>query len=249
MPSIEDAYRASGWNNSAAIAADIAAGHGMEKFNAVYGGSSGGGGNSNQSTGVTIPPFSFDYQAAEERILLDPNSELNKYYKQKLDEAGGDVKLAKVRIEEDYSQGKRYRKEDLATQLAEEKRTREQETRETTTDLNRRGILFGQIPLGQDTSAAPYSDIAQRFFLNPMTEKQQARKLAIERAISRQSEQADITKGRDVQDIDIAFPRYQKGLEQEKLTKYRSEILPYEYGKAAAKYGASFNPYLQGKQI
>ena len=205
-------------------------------------------GGSSSGSGVNVPPFNFDYQAAEQRILLDPNSELNKYYKQKLDEAQGDVNLAKKRIEEDYSQGKRYREEDLSTQLAEEKRTREQETRETTTDLNKRGILFGQMPLGQDTSAAPYSDIAQRFFLNPMTEKQQSRKLAIERAIQRQSEQAEITKGRDVEDINIAFPRYQRGLEQEKLTKYRSEILPYEYGKAQSKYGASFNPYMQGRQ-
>lgn len=245
MPSIEDAYRASGWNDSAAIAADIAAGHGMEKFNAVYGGG-GGGGN---STGVTVPPFSFDYQALENAILLNPNSELNKYYKQKLDEAGGDVTLAKKRIEEDYAQGRRYREEDLATQLAEEKRIKEQEIRETATDLNKKGILFGQIPLGEQTSLAPYSDVASRFFLDPLSEKQVARKQAIERAIARQEETSALTKKRGIEDIDIAYPRYQRGLEQEKLTKYRSEILPYEYGKAYSKYGASFNPYLQGKQL
>src|SRR3990167_9725383 len=239
-------YYTSGWTPDQAMQ-DFNSAHGgdINRLAQSRGGSApGGGGGAGQ--GVNVPQFSFDYQAAERDILLNPNSDLYKYYKQKLDEAQGDVTLAKKRIEDDYSQGVRYREEDLSTQLAEDRRTKEEEIRSTTTDLNKRGILFGQIPMGQETSGAPNSDLAQRFFLNPMTEKQSARKQAIERAITRQGEVADTTRKRGIEDINIAFPRYQRELEQEKLNKFRNEIVPYEYAKKKSTYDASTNPYMQG---
>lgn len=212
-----------------AVQADFAATQGQGK-----GGGGGGGGG--------YPQFSFDWVAAEREAL----EKLTPYYVQKLTEAKGDVNLAKKRMEEDYSQGRRYREEDLETQLAEEKRLREEEFRGTTGGLNKRGILFGQIPLGEQTSKAPYSDVAQRWFLNPLSEKQAARKLAIERAIGRQGEIAETTKKRGVEDIDIAFPRYERELGEEKKEKAVLGMAPISYQREYGKYQALLSKYMQG---
>ena len=199
------------------------------------------------TTGVqkdpNYPQFSFDWTAAENEAL----EKLKPYYKAKLDEAGGDVKLAKVRIKIDYDTGNRYREEDLGTQLAADKRVAEQEFRDTTTDLNRRGMLFGEMEPGtEEQSKAPYGDIAQRFFLNPMSEKQSARKLAIERAIGRQGEVAETTRKRGVEDIDIAFPRYERELGQEKQEKAILQMAPLSYQQSYGKYQALLSKYNQG---
>ena len=108
--------------------------------------------------------------------------------------------------------------------------------------------------MGEQTSQAPYSDIAQRFFLNPMSEKQAARKQAIERAITRQSENTNLVgseawKKRETEDINIAFPRYGRELGEQKRKDYVSVWEPRARDIAYNQYGGSFNPYLQGKQL
>ena len=103
-----------------------------------------GAGGGQAGGGATIPPFTFDYDQAEREAF----EKLRPYYEQKLAEAQGDVNLAKGRIEEDYSRGRRYRQEDLAQQLPEEQRSSEEEKARISESLNQRGLLFGQIPLG-----------------------------------------------------------------------------------------------------
>lgn len=206
-------------------------------------GTSGGGGM------PTIPAFKFDYDQAEKDAL----AKLEPYYKQKLDEAQGDVERAKRLIEEDYARGNRYREEDLGASLAEEARKRQEEIMGTTEDLNRRGVLYGQIPLGDETSRAPYSDVAQRLFLGPQSERQAARKLAIERAIQRQSNIAGTERARGLEEQNIQFPRYQRSLEEEKRRRAFGEFVPLARERALAKYqesyGQSLAPYLQGGQV
>lgn len=212
-----------------------------------YGGESSGGGGGGGG-GLNIPAFKFDYDQAEREAF----AKLEPYYRQKLEEAQFDVDRAKRLIEEDYKRGKRYREEDLTTQLGADQLSREEEIRNTLTELNRRGVLFGEIePGGQErgVSRAPYSDIAQRFTLSPLTERQGARKQAIERAISRQEEVAGVTRQRGIEEQDVAFPRYKRDLEEEKRKRALFEFVPLARERAQARYeesiGPSINQYLQ----
>ena len=196
------------------------------------------GGGTTEAGG--IPGFTFDWTAAEKEAL----EKLTPYYKAKLDEAEGDVNLAKTRIKDDYDRGVRYREEDLTTAKESEGRQKEQELQSTLTELNRRGILFGEQPAGTQESRAPYSDIAQRFFLDPLSKEQQARQQAIERAVTRQGEVAGIEKARGTEDIDREFPRYKRELEEEKKEKAVLQMAPLKYQQELSKYQATTRPAL-----
>lgn len=207
--------------------------------NAVRGSTGGGGG-----FGVNVPAFSFDYPKAEAEAL----KELEPYYKQKLAEAQGDVDRAKRLIEEDYARGIRTRTEDTEVERRQDQMLAREENLDTQGSLNNRGVLFGQIT-DPNSSKAPYSLFAQENFLNPLSEKQALRRQAIERALSRQNEVAGIERKRGIEEQDIAFPRFQRALEQEKLDKARMQIVPYKQQQAYSKYQASTNPYMQGNQL
>lgn len=214
--------------------------------------SSGGGGGS-----VNYPPFNFDWTAARNDAL----AELTPYYEQKLKDAKGDVELAKKYIEEDYQKGIRISREDyereirttnedLTTQTAEDTLTRTQETREARAGANRRGTYVGQIQPGAETSAAPESSFYQEYIGKPLSEKQRLRKLAIERAITRQQEVAGVTKQRDDESYtterergltaqNIQYPRTQAELEEEKREKAFNVVAPMKYQEALTKYRAA----------
>lgn len=197
----------------------------------------GAGGGS----GSNYPPFNFDWAKARLEAF-DPdhpeNSVLGRYYLQKLEETKGDVELAKKRMVEDYNNGLRYstqeydvgtrtRAEDLASGLQELGITSAEETRDTRGSLNQKGVLLGEI--GRDKpgeSRAPESGYAQNFFLQPLGERQALRKQAVERAISRQGEMADIAfakekeqmgleKTRGLEDQNLIFPRVERALQEE----------------------------------
>ena len=210
-----------------------------QRLLAEAGGASGG-----TNAAGTITPFNFDWTAAEAEAL----EKLRPYYEEKLKEAEGDVGRAKQLIEEDYDRGKRYREEDLATQTTADTQTAKEETQGSMEALNRRGVLFGQMDPGQETSAAPISDFAQKFELDPLQAKQQARRQAIQRAISRQEEVAGVEKTRGLQEQDIAFPRYKKALEEEKQEKAVLQMAPLKYQRELTKYNATVgnSSYLQG---
>lgn len=200
----------------------------------------GGGGG-----GLDIPAFKFDYDQAEREAL----EKLRPYYEQKLAEAEGDVERAKKIIEEDYQRGNRYRAEDEATLLAADTLSREEEMRGALTNLNQRGILFGQIAPGTGESRAPYSDVAQRFTLQPLNEKQQARRMAIQRAIRRGEEVAGIEAQRGKEELDIQLPRTKRSFEEEKKRRVQTEFVPLARERALARYqegpGATLRSYLR----
>ena len=202
-----------------------------------------GGGNP-----LGIPAFNFDYDLAEREAF----AKLKPYYEQKLREAEGDVERAKGIIEEDYARGVRFAEEDTATQLAEHDRLKQDEIFNTLAELNKRGILAGQIDPGANErgeSRAPVSDIAQRFTLGPLTERQKARRDTIERALRRQQEVQGVEKQRGLQALDIELPRFKRGLEEEKARRVQTEFVPLARERALARYnegpGRTIQQYLQ----
>lgn len=193
------------------------------------------------SSGVTIPAFSFDWSAADKEAL----EKLTPYYEGLLAQAQGDIDLAKQRLEQDYQTGIRQRAEDQTSQTAEDKRAALEETRNALTNLNTRGVLIGEkTPGDQSTSAAPTSDYANSYYLNPMKERQSARALAIQRAFSRQQEQSDLTKGRQMEDMATQFSRYKGNLEEEKKNKAINQMAPLQYQQELAKYNAALSGVL-----
>lgn len=208
------------------------------------GGVAGGGGGTSGGGGGAYPEFSFDWAAAENEAL----TKLEPYYKAKLDEAQGDVNRAKRLLEEDYQRGKRYREEDLQTQTAEEKLRQTEETRNLIGELNRRGVLFGEMPLGTSQTRAPYSDYAKTTAIEPMEQRQMARKQAIQRALSRQEEIATTERKRGIEEQDIYYPRYQREVTEEKKRRAVLEMAPLKYQQERGKYEILLNKYLQGRQ-
>lgn len=202
------------------------------------GGQMAGGGASPDFSGVTsapsIPGFSFDWGAAEKEAL----EKLTPYYQEKLALAGGDVALAKRRIEEDYQTGKRYREEDLTSQITADDLQRMLETRNARAGLNARGVLVGEMGPDQ-TGAAPESGYAQQYVMNPLRQQQDARRLAIQRAIQRQEELAGTSKSRGFEDQDIAFNKYRDEIQEEKQQKAITQMAPMAYQQAYDKYLAT----------
>lgn len=97
-------YQQHGWNDINAIRGDIAGGNWQAKVNGWMGSS---GGASGGTTGVSVPAFSFDMDAANKNAM----AELTPYYEKILAMYGGDVALAKQRIDQDYERGLRVKTE------------------------------------------------------------------------------------------------------------------------------------------
>lgn len=188
-----------------------------------------------KSMGYNIPGFTFDYGQAE----AEAREKLRPYYEQKLRDAQGDVERAKRLIEEDYAIGKRYAQEDTTTELAADTQLAKQETQVATEGLNKRGLLFGEIPTAGQ-SAAPYSQFAQMSELNPLAEKQSQRKMAIERALARQEEVAGLTRKRGIEEQNIQFPRQEQAILEEKEQKVQEQFVPQAYERARARYDATY---------
>lgn len=215
---------------------------------------SGGGGGSS-----SYPTFNFDW----EKTRQDALTQLTPYYEQKLKEAGGDVERAKRLIEEDYKTGVRVSKEDLSTtetQSAEDLATSmktlgldiAEENRNLSGTLNERGVLTGQRAPDSTSSAAPTSEYAKTWHLQPTAERQDLRKLAIERAILRQNQVAKTRSEREIENLttarargieeqDIQYPRTQRDIETEKREKAFNVATPMKYNEELAKYRAVNN--------
>jgi hypothetical protein len=202
--------------------------------------SSSGYSSTVQNTGISIPAFSFDWTAADQEAL----DKLTPYYNDLLNQAKGDLDLAKSRMEEDYARGVRQRSEDQLAQTAEDTRTSLDETRNTLTNLNSRGVLVGERERGSQASAAPMSDYANSYYLSPLKERQQARALAIQRAFMRAQESADIEKSRTFTDAQTKFERYKQSMEEEKKNKAINEMAPLQYQQELSKYNTALSGVL-----
>lgn len=108
-----------------------------------------------------------------------------------------------------YDTAIRQADEDLATNLKILGLDITEENRNLQGSLNQRNVLLGTIPQGDTSSAAPMGEYAKSWFINPQTERQDLRKLAIERALSRQKEVAGMTKQSALGDIGYGLKKTQ----------------------------------------
>lgn len=139
-------YQQHGWNDINAIRGDIAAGHWQDKVNGWLATSSGGSSDAT-SGGVEIQPFSWtaEQQSAAEAKAL---AELTPYYTKLLQMYGGDVALAKQRIDQDYERGLRVKtentewaKEGYDQSIAERQRKFKIALNDIDQSMNQRGLF------------------------------------------------------------------------------------------------------------
>lgn len=222
---------------------------GYQVANTSTGSAQNGGGAGGQ------PVFNFDWTQADQDAL----DKLAPYYSHLLDIHNGDVNLAKNRLEEDYQSGLRqatetqqrentYGQQDYQTQMQQEDIQNEQDLRDTRGKLNNQGVLVGQIsPDQQGGSNAPVSGFAEQYYLSPMSQQQQLRKQAIDRALQRQREvtnsnfantqqQLATTKQRGIENTERADTLYKENLNQEKQDKAINQMAPLQYQQEYQKY-------------
>ena len=191
----------------------------------------GGGGGGGRTASYPKSPFTDQWFVENNRLALE---QLTPYYEEKLKRAGGDVERAKRLIEEDYTRGVRYSKEDLTRENIQGEENAAtafktlgldvaEENRNLQGSLNQRNVLLGTIPQGDTGSAAPMGEYAKSWFINPQTERQDLRKLAIERALKRQKEVAGTTATREQEGLTTQRAR---GIEEQYLeyTKFEREL-------------------------
>lgn len=137
-------YKQFGWNDENAIRGDIRAGNWQSKV-ASWLGSSGAGGKS------PLPEYNFNYDKAVE-TEMNAASELSVYYQKLLDIYGGDVALAKQRIDQDYERGLRVKSTEadwttagIQQQKAERQRQFKIAMRDLDESMNRRGLTTSGI--------------------------------------------------------------------------------------------------------
>jgi hypothetical protein len=185
------------------------------------------------SGGVNIPAFNFDFNQAE----ADARAKLEPYYRQKLADAKGDIEKAKLLIQQDYDNGIRGTNEELGIQTQQDQAQGLQETQNLLGDLNKRGVLFGQIQ-GQG-SAAPMSQYAQSQEINPLQQKQELRKKAIELAIRRQQEAIGTQYQKAIQAPSMDYGRTEQDLLEQKENEVQTKYVPLAEQQARDKYDAT----------
>jgi len=138
MPTVSELVNAGyggyiGWDDASANA----------DFNATGGSGKMTGGGSSSGGSPSLPKFEFDQKAAEKAAM----EELRPYYESLLKIYNGDVAMAKKRIEEDYSRGLRYKKEETANALGDNEAARKENDRkfqlalgDLTQEMNSRGL-------------------------------------------------------------------------------------------------------------
>lgn len=181
-------------------------------FNATGGSGKMGGGSSGGTSGGSSNPlsgFKFDQAAAEKAAM----EELRPYYEKLLTIYNGDVSLAKKRMEEDYSRGLRYKKEDTATGMGDIASTRAERDRkfklalgDLDQEMNTRGLTTSGIKTGEVAKATTDEGYQQ------LQLDKQARDLAVSE--KRYVEGADVDKTRFLEE---------KGLAPTGVTGYMSE--------------------------
>lgn len=130
-----------------------------------------------------VTPFKQFYDKAYEQLAP--------YYKQLLDEAGGDLKTALTNLETDYQTGKRTTVEDFQANMDKLGIAIPQEQTSLQGALNKRGIAVTETPGGGTTYAGGGRALTEQTMLN---EDQALRKEAIDRTKQRGLEAAAFKK-------------------------------------------------------
>lgn len=151
-----------------------------------------------------VTPFSQFYDQAFKQLAP--------YYKQLLDEAGGDVKVALGNLEQDYQIGKRTKLEDFQASMDKLGITFPQEQTALQGSLNQRGIALTETPSGKLQYAGGGQAATEVGRLN---EDQRLRQEALDRTKQRGLESAAITKVRGEQGVQQQYRNITEGLRSE----------------------------------
>ena len=189
IDAIIQAYKAHGWNDEGAIRGDIANGGWKNKeWLACVG-------------GVPIPEFRFDEKAAQDKALID----LAPYYEKLLQAYGGDVALAKQRIDQDYERGLRIKT--TTTQWEKEWYGKEKEERsrrfkialsDLDEQLNSRNLYTSGIRTTEQDRAK-----ADEAYQVGQIDKNIAE---LDRGLTQYKEEADTAYGREAEDLGYKKP-------------------------------------------
>jgi hypothetical protein len=212
-----------GWNATDA-AADFAATGGAGKEGATTGGGVTNGSDFADifaqlaASPTEIPPITVKSQAEYDQEAL---AQLTPYYNRILQEEGGDVEKAKVRLQQDYQRGLRVNQEDYKTAVAGYGAG--VNPGETIQDYyNRTKGLSGTNP---QEGISLLDELAKRGIMNSgfaktdtanLATAQQRRQEALQTAKNRYIEQAGVTNNRAVEDAATAWQRRQFELGQQK---------------------------------
>lgn len=187
-------YVSKGWDPAAALA-DIRAGNWRNKEWITGGGSMGG---------PSISPFTFDEKAAEQKAL----AELAPYYEQILKFYGGDVALAKQRIDQDYESGLRiqttksdWAKEDIDVVAQERKRRLGLAMKDLDQQMNARGLVDSGIRTAEQGQLQEGERYAQT--------QDTRSKEEIAREMSQYKEKADVDYRREMERLGYVKPTVQ----------------------------------------
>ena len=195
MPTVNELINAgyggyAGWGDAEANA----------DFNATGGAGkiTGGGGRS----GASIPAFNFDYAGAEAKAMAD----LTPYYTKLLQMYGGDVALAKQRLDQDYERGLRvkttateWEKQTNEIQRAERQRKFDIALKDLDQQMNQRGIYTSGI-----TTQAENKAKADEAYQQAAIDRQNQE---LDRGLQQYKEQAGADYLKGVEDLGYAKPQ------------------------------------------
>jgi hypothetical protein len=177
-----------GWSDAAAEA-DFRATGGQGKRTGGGSSSSGGG-------------FDFNFEDEAKKAY----GELGAYYDRILRESQGDVNLAITRLDEDYSRGERYKRENIAIQLDQQEQQRKQAINQTEGVSNARGLM------GRSSFAGGFGLGDER--KNTVIDAFNKNKTATETDLTRFLEGNKIERERKVTDMRTNLQRKEFDLEQ-----------------------------------
>jgi hypothetical protein len=168
--------------------------------------------------------FNFDWNQAEQDAL----NKLKPYYEQVLAEANYDINRAKQILEEDYQRGARYNAEDLATGMQNYSALEPREQNTLLTGLNKRGVLQSTI-----------RNTEQQY----LTDTQQQRREALQRAIDRKNELAGVERQRGISDVETKGTRYKRDVGEEE--KQRAlDLSNMQYNRDYSRFLAEANRFV-----
>jgi len=147
------------------------------------------------------PDFSFDWTAADEKAL----AELAPYYQKLIDFYGGDVAVAKQRIDQDYERGlrvatsdKEWQDEGITAERQERKRRFDIALNDLDQQLNQRGVFTSGIREREREEATQ----AERYQESLLDRQAQG----LERGLQQFTEEAGVERRRDLEELGYVKP-------------------------------------------
>jgi hypothetical protein len=193
---IIDLYRQHGWNDTNAIMGDIRAGNWQSKVQSWTGSSGGSSGG-----GSSISEFKFDQAGADAKAM----AELKPYYDKLLQMYGGDVALAKQRLDQDYERGLRVKTSNTEWEqegYTIDKQERERKFKIALGDLDQQINSRGLLDSGIRTTEIDRAKADEAYQMGQIGRQEQA----LTRGLEQYKEQAGVDYGREAENLGYKKP-------------------------------------------